>query len=112
MSISSCPAPHPEERRRSLSSGRASRGPVGRVSKDEAGGRASWFETAQARLLTMRGEKSSLRPLVEYALGFAERALQRLGRHGPDARGDANGVLDMGGDPLGVFDEPGAGPAF
>src|SRR5476651_441002 len=26
--------PHPEERRRSLSSGRASRGPVGRVSKD------------------------------------------------------------------------------
>src|SRR5882724_898263 len=28
-------APHPEERRRSLSSGRASRGPVGRVSKDE-----------------------------------------------------------------------------
>src|SRR5271169_5856333 len=44
--------PHPEERRRSLSSGRALRGPVGRVSKD--GSRASWFETAQARLLTMR----------------------------------------------------------
>src|SRR5258705_402498 len=30
------PRPHPEERRRSLSSGRASRGPVGRVSKGEA----------------------------------------------------------------------------
>ena len=29
------PGPYPEERRRSLSSGRASRGPVGRVSKDE-----------------------------------------------------------------------------
>jgi hypothetical protein len=45
-------SPHPEERRRSLSSGRASRGPVGRVSKD--GRIDSWFETAQVRLLTMR----------------------------------------------------------
>jgi hypothetical protein len=39
-----------KERRRSLSSGRASRVPVGRVSKDGL----SWFETALARLLTMR----------------------------------------------------------
>jgi hypothetical protein len=28
--------PHPEERRRSLSTGRVSRGPVGRFSKDES----------------------------------------------------------------------------
>jgi len=35
-------SPHPEER------------PLGRVSKDEAGSGASWFETAQERLLTMR----------------------------------------------------------
>jgi hypothetical protein len=34
--------PHPEERGT-------------RVSKDEATGRASWFETPLARLLTMRG---------------------------------------------------------
>src|SRR6266480_1717821 len=42
-----------EDWRRSLSSGRASRGPVGHVSKDETFS-ASWFETAQERLLTMR----------------------------------------------------------
>jgi hypothetical protein len=34
--------PHPEERGT-------------RVSKDEATGRATWFETALTRLLTMRG---------------------------------------------------------
>jgi hypothetical protein len=35
-------SPHPEER------------PFGRVSKDEGPSVASWFETAQERLLTMR----------------------------------------------------------
>src|ERR1700676_3392478 len=40
--------PHPEER------------PTGRVSKD--GPRASWFETAHVRLLTVRGGISQLTP--------------------------------------------------
>src|SRR5258706_3340431 len=53
-----------------------------------------------------------LRPLVEYALGLAERALQRLGRHRLDARGYADGVLDIGGGPLGVIEEPAAVPAL
>jgi hypothetical protein len=39
-----------------------------------------------------------LRPLVEHALGLAERAFQRVRRHRLDAGGDADGVLDMGGD--------------
>src|SRR5260370_16855057 len=51
-----------------------------------------------------------LRPLVEYAPGLAERALQRFGRHRLDARGYADGVLDIGGGPLGVLDEPAAVP--
>src|SRR5439155_1087785 len=38
------PEPHPEERR------------LCRVSKDEATAGSSWFETAQGRLLTMRGK--------------------------------------------------------
>src|SRR5258708_2832426 len=57
-----------------------------------------------------------LRPLVEYAPGLAQRALQRFGCHRPDARVDAGRVLDVGGDLLRVFDEaaavPDLGPRF
>src|SRR5206468_11409423 len=58
------------------------------------------------------GQNSFLRSLVEYTLGLAERALQRFGRHRLDACGYADGVLDIGGDPLGVFEESAAIPAF
>src|SRR3954449_8846494 len=50
--------------------------------------------------------------LVDDAPGFAERAFQRVRRHRLDAGGDADGVLDMGGDPFGVLAEPAAVPAL
>src|SRR2546423_14467099 len=63
------------------------------------------------RLLTMR-ENLPLRPFVEHALGLAERALQRIGRHRFDAGVDAGGVLDMRGEEFGMFEETAAIPAF
>src|SRR5260221_7513806 len=56
------------------------------------------------------------RPLVVHALGLAERALQRVGRDDSDRRGDADGVLDVQADLLGVVGQtatvPALGPRF
>src|SRR5438045_7290403 len=83
-----------------------------RVSKDGAASGASWFETAQGRLLTMRGEKLFPRALVVNALGLAKRPLQRLGRHRLDARGDADRVLDKNRNLLGLACDSVAVPVF
>src|SRR3954452_12077764 len=53
-----------------------------------------------------------LRPLVEDAFSFAERTLQRFGRHDPDLRADADRILDEGGNLLGLNGETAAVPAF
>src|SRR5690348_11958975 len=54
--------PRPEERR------------LRRVSKDEAEVRASWFETALKRLLTMRGVRLSKRLVVNPYLRQRQKA--------------------------------------
>src|SRR3984893_8102876 len=53
-----------------------------------------------------------LRPLGKHALGLAERAFQRFRRNRPDPRRYADGVLDMGGDPLAMLGQPAAIPAL
>src|SRR5262245_10626694 len=58
------------------------------------------------------GKNLLARPLVVYALGFAERALQRIGRDDPDRRGDADGVLDVQADPVGMLAQAASVPAF
>src|ERR1700676_3917401 len=50
-------------------------------------------------------------PLVDDALGFAERALQGVGGHGPDTGRDADRVFDIGDDPIGVLAAPPAAQA-
>src|SRR5947199_257408 len=71
-----------------------------------------WFETALGRLLTIRSKKLFLRALVVNASGLAKRALQRLGGHGLDARGDADRVLDEGRDLIGLNSQSVAVPVF
>jgi hypothetical protein len=62
-------SPHPEERR------------LRRVSKDEATVEASWFETAQGRLLTMRADNYQLRsPLAALKPHPEERRLRRVSK--------------------------------
>src|SRR5258708_18651075 len=58
------------------------------------------------------GQNLLLPPLVEYAPGLAERALQGFGLHRLDARGYADGLLDIGGGPLRVPEEPAPVPAL
>ena len=50
--------------------------------------------------------------LVMNALRLAERTLQRVGRDGPHLRGDADRILDVRRNPLGVITQPAAVPAL
>src|SRR5581483_6960576 len=60
----------------------------------------------------MRVEWLPLRPLVVNPLGLAKRAFQGVGCDRLDLGGDADGVLDVDADPLGMIDKPAAVPAL
>src|ERR1700723_113019 len=67
-----------EQRLRSLPSGRASRGAVGRVSKDDAYAVASWFEMAHRAAQALPGERLLTMRMASNATGFGPDWLPEL----------------------------------